>query len=67
MWQRDFHDAQIVACPDASSSAHRSAQVADARGIHPVDAYLDLVVEHGDKLRWRTIIANHRPPEVLDR
>jgi N-acyl-D-aspartate/D-glutamate deacylase len=38
--------------------------VADERGIHPVDCFLDLVVEHGTKLRWRTTIANHRPEEV---
>ncbi|ETB45715.1 hypothetical protein O974_13775, partial [Mycobacterium avium 11-0986] len=31
---------------------------------HPVDAFLDLVVEHGERLRWRTTISNHRP-EVL--
>ena len=29
-----------------------------------VDAFLDLVLEHGKALRWRTTISNHRP-EVL--
>jgi N-acyl-D-aspartate/D-glutamate deacylase len=38
--------------------------IADRRGIHPVDAFLDLVLEHGRRLRWRTTISNHRP-EVL--
>jgi N-acyl-D-aspartate/D-glutamate deacylase len=33
-------------------------------GLHPVDAFLDLVLEHGKALRWRTTISNHRP-EVL--
>jgi N-acyl-D-aspartate/D-glutamate deacylase len=33
-------------------------------GLHPVDAFLDLVVEHGTALRWHTTISNHRP-EVL--
>ncbi len=33
-------------------------------GVHPVDAFLDLVVEHGRAVRWRTTISNHRP-EVL--
>ncbi|MGI9161411.1 MAG: hypothetical protein ACR2JI_00615, partial [Mycobacterium sp.] len=36
----------------------------DRGGLHPVDAFLDLVVEHGTKIRWRTTISNHRP-EVL--
>jgi N-acyl-D-aspartate/D-glutamate deacylase len=29
--------------------------------VHPVDAFLDLVLEHGTALRWRTTISNHRP------
>jgi N-acyl-D-aspartate/D-glutamate deacylase len=65
VWQRDFHDAEIVACPDLSVVGRSIGAVADARGVHPVDAFLDLVIEHGTQLRWRTVIANHRP-EVLD-
>ena len=61
VWQRDFYDAEIVAAPDASLVGQTFGAVADARGIHPVDAFLDLVVEHGRALRWRTTIANHRP------
>jgi N-acyl-D-aspartate/D-glutamate deacylase len=30
-------------------------------GLHPVDAFLDLVLEHGTAIRWRTTISNHRP------
>jgi N-acyl-D-aspartate/D-glutamate deacylase len=66
VWNRNFHEAEIVACPDASLVGKSFGRVADERGIHPVDAYLDLVVEYGKRLRWRTVIANHRP-EVLDR
>ncbi len=33
----------------------------DRGGLHPVDAFLDLVLEHGRALRWRTTISNHRP------
>lgn len=61
VWQRDFHDAHIVGCPDASLVGKSFGQVADARGVHPVDCFLDLVIEHGRRLRWRTLIANHRP------
>lgn len=64
VWQRDFHDAWVVACPDGSLVGRSFGQIADERGIHPVDAFLDLVVEHGRELRWRTVIANHRPDEV---
>ncbi len=64
VWHRDFHDAFVVACPDEALVGRSFGQIADERGIHPVDAFLDLVVEHGTKLRWRTLIANHRKSEV---
>jgi N-acyl-D-aspartate/D-glutamate deacylase len=66
VWQRDFHDAQIVACPDASLVGKSFGEVAEARGVHAVDAFLDLVVAHGKKLRWRTTIANDRPRELAN-
>ena len=65
VWHRDFFDAEIVGCPDESVIGKSFGQVGIERGgLHPVDAFLDLVVEHGRKLRWRTTISNHRP-EVL--
>jgi len=65
VWHRDFFDAQIVACPDESVVGKSFGQVGvDRGGLHPVDAFLDLVLEHGTRLRWRTTISNHRP-EVL--
>jgi len=64
VWQRDFHDAFIVACPDASVVGTSFGDVAVARGVHPVDAFLDLVVAHGRALRWRTTLANDRPDTV---
>jgi N-acyl-D-aspartate/D-glutamate deacylase len=60
VWHRDFYDAEIVACPDASVVGKSFGRVADERGIHPVDAYLDLVVAYGTRVRWRTTLANHR-------
>ncbi|BBX92468.1 amidohydrolase family protein [Mycolicibacterium boenickei] len=65
VWHRDFFDAEIVACPDESVVGKSFGQVGQERGeLHPVDAFLDLVLEHGTALRWRTTISNHRP-EVL--
>ncbi len=61
VWQRDFFDADIVDCPDPSVIGRSFGQVALDRGTHPVDAFLDLVCEHGRALRWRTTISNHRP------
>jgi len=65
VWHRDFFDADIVDCPDRSVIGKSFGQVGiDRGGLHPVDAFLDLVLEHGTALRWRTTISNHRP-EVL--
>ena len=64
VWHRNFHDAQIVSCPDRSVVGKSFGAIADAKRIHPVDAFLDLVVAHGKQLRWRTTIANHRPERV---
>jgi N-acyl-D-aspartate/D-glutamate deacylase len=65
VWHRDFFDAEIVDCPDASVVGKSFGEVGrDRGGLHPVDAFLDLVLEHGRALRWRTTISNHRP-EVL--
>lgn len=60
VWHRDFYDATIVDCPDQSVVNQSFGAIADARGIHPVDAFLDLVVVHGKRLRWKTVIGNHR-------
>lgn len=67
VWHRDFFDAEIVECPDASVIGKSFGQVGLERGgLHPVDAFLDLVLEHGKALRWYTTIQNHRP-RVLDK
>ncbi len=67
VWHRDFFDAEITECPDDSVIGKTFGQVGVERGgVHPVDAFLDLLVEYGSKVRWRTTISNHRP-EVLNR
>lgn len=61
-WHRDFFDAEIVGCPDETVVGKSFGVVGVERGgLHPVDAFLDLVLEHGSNLRWRTTISNHRP------
>lgn len=62
VWHRDFFDAEIVDCPDTTVIGKSFGQVGvDRGGLHPVDAFLDLVLEHGRALRWHTTISNHRP------
>lgn len=66
IWHRNLYDATVVECPDHTLIAKSFGQIGDERGIHPVDAFLDLVVEYGRDIRWRTTIANHRP-KYLDK
>lgn len=60
VWQRDFGDAMIIDCPDASLIGKNFEEVARARGVHVVDLFLDLVVAFGRNIRWYTTVGNHR-------
>jgi N-acyl-D-aspartate/D-glutamate deacylase len=65
LWHRDFHDAVIVECPDTSLVGKSFGQIADERGLHPLDAFLDVLVENGERsVRWTTTVANHRPKQL---
>ncbi|MGE5697043.1 MAG: N-acyl-D-amino-acid deacylase family protein [Candidatus Sericytochromatia bacterium] len=65
LWHRDFHDAVIVECPDESLIGKSFGQIADERELHPLDAFLDVLVENGERnVRWTTTVANHRPAQL---
>ncbi|MGO9507717.1 MAG: N-acyl-D-amino-acid deacylase family protein [Mycobacterium sp.] len=65
LWHKDFHDAVIVECPDESLIGKSFGAIADERGLHPLDAFLDVLVENGERnVRWTTIVANHRPKRL---
>ncbi|OHV04292.1 N-acyl-D-amino-acid deacylase family protein [Mycobacterium talmoniae] len=65
LWHRDFHDAVIVECPDHSLIGKSFGQIAHERGLHPLDAFLDVLVDNGERnVRWTTTVANHRPKQL---
>jgi N-acyl-D-aspartate/D-glutamate deacylase len=65
LWHRDFHDAVIVECPDESLVGKSFGKIADERGLHPLDAFLDVLVENGERnVRWTTTVANNRPKQL---
>ncbi|MCW2663106.1 MAG: hypothetical protein JWP83_4258 [Mycobacterium sp.] len=65
LWHRDFHDAVIVECPDKSLVGKSFGVIAAERGLHPLDAFLDVLVENGERnVRWTTVVANHRPKHL---
>jgi len=63
-YHRNLHDTEIVAAPDPSLVGLSFGRVAEQRGISAVDAYLDLVAEHGNALRWYTVVGNDRPQQL---
>src|SRR3954447_15250955 len=65
LWHRDFHDAVIVECPDKSLVGKSFGAIADERGLHPLDVFLDVLVENGERnVRWTTTVGNHRPKQL---
>jgi N-acyl-D-aspartate/D-glutamate deacylase len=55
----------IVECPDESLIGKSFGQIADERKLHPLDAFLDVLVENGERnVRWTTTVANHRPKHL---
>ncbi|MBL8950068.1 MAG: amidohydrolase family protein [Myxococcaceae bacterium] len=66
VFHRDFKQSQVVSCPDASLVGRSFVDIAQARGGDVVEVFLDLVAEHGEALRWRTVIGNDRPHAVRE-
>jgi N-acyl-D-aspartate/D-glutamate deacylase len=65
LWHRDFHDAVIVECPDKALIGKSFGAIAVERRLHPLDAFLDVLVENGERnVRWTTTVANHRPKQL---
>lgn len=60
VWHRDFSIAYILKCPDKSLIGKNFFQIAEERKEHPVDTFLDLVVEYDKQITWTTTIANDR-------
>jgi N-acyl-D-aspartate/D-glutamate deacylase len=63
-FHRDFSRTRVVACPEPALVGRSFAEIAADRGGDAVDTFLDLAAEHGDALRWYTVVANDRPREL---
>ncbi len=61
VWQRDFGDAYVIESPDKSMIGKSFMDIAKERKQHPVDTFLDLVVEMDKDILWETTVGNHDP------
>jgi len=66
VWQKDFGDAYILDAPDKSMIGKSFMDISNERNEHPVDTFLDLVVENDKKITWETIIGNPDPTKYKD-
>lgn len=66
LWHRRFDDAVIIDCPDDTVIGHTFEDLGRERGQHPAEVFLDLAAEWREKLRWYSVLGNHRPDIVLD-
>lgn len=64
VFHRDLAVSKVVAAPDAALVGRSFTEIAAARGADVVDTFLDLCAEHGDTLRWYTVVGNDRPDTV---
>lgn len=63
-FHRDLSESLVLACPDATLVGKSFTDIAKDRGHDAIDTFLDLVADHGTKLRWYTIMANDRPDVI---
>jgi len=59
-FHRNLALTEILECPDASLVGKSFPQIATERGRDTVETFLDLMAEHGTRLRWYTVMGNDR-------
>ena len=60
LWHREFADAWVVKCPDASLVGKNFAEIGREQGKDAIDAFLDIALQYRDKLRWGVQFAGER-------
>ena len=66
VWHKDLSKAVIIDCPDESLIGKNFFEIAEEKNVHPVDAFLDTIIEYDKKIRWTTTIANDRKEKYKD-
>lgn len=60
VWHKDLSKTLIIDCPDKSLIGKNLYEAAEEKNQHPVDFFLDTIIEYDKKIRWTTTIANDR-------
>ena len=60
VWHKDLSRSTILKCPDSSLIGKNFYQIAEEKGEHPVDVFLDLIIDYDKQITWTTTIANDR-------
>lgn len=63
VWHKDLSLTTILDCPEKDLIGKNFMEVANERNLHPVDAFLDLIVQYDKQIRWTTTIGNDRKEE----
>lgn len=61
VFHRNFGQATVMRCPDNSQVGKTFREIGVSQGKSEVEAFLDLLIEHGNDLRWYTVTGNDRP------
>ena len=61
VFHRNFAMATVMDCPDSSLVGKTFREIGRMQGKTEVDAFLDLLIEYGNDLRWYTVTGNDRP------
>lgn len=61
VFHRNFAKATVMECPDTSLVGKTFREIGVSQGKTEVDAFLDLLCEYGNELRWYTVTGNDRP------
>lgn len=60
VWHKDLSKAVILESPDDSMIGRNFYELAEEKKLHPVDYFLDAIIDYDKKIRWTTTIANDR-------
>lgn len=60
VWHKDLSKTLIIDCPDQALIGKNFYELAEERNQHPVDFFLDTIIQYDKRIRWTTTIANDR-------